>query len=889
MKLILNIKYRADWGESVYVTGDIEALGNYDLSRAVKMNISGDDFWWIALEVPDGDYKLHYHYVIISESGNVKNEWSKATRVVNCNIPVLLVHDRWQSIPYYKPYYSSAITDCIFARKERDAEVQSTPGFLTLVVVAPIVDSSCALAVTGSSASLGRWQPEKALRMSDYDYPEWKVNVPAADIEPETEFKFLLVKKDDGSLVEWEGGENRRVEYRINPEEATLISGMRFITEGNRWKCAGTAIPVFSLRSDEDMGVGDFYDIKKLVDWAVVTGQRFIQLLPINDTTMTHTWTDSYPYNVNSNFALHPMYLRVDALGKLKEKKRRDYYAAVAKELNALAAVDYERANQAKLAYAREIFTQQGEADLASPEFEAFFNANSEWLKPYAAFCCLRDKFATSDFSKWGKYAKYSPKVLERILKEFADEVKFVYYLQFHLDKQMRHVHEYACEKGVALKGDIPIGISRTSADAWVDTRLFNMNSQAGAPPDDFSVMGQNWGFPTYNWDEMAKDDFAWWKARFSKMANYFDAYRIDHVLGFFRIWQIPRENLHGLLGHFYPALPFSTEDLRFHYDFWVDPARYSKPFIQSSFLEEYFGPYTEYAKKTFMEKKDDRYQLKEKFNTQRKVADYFASQPKDEKNIRLCNALNGLIDNVLFIEDSVEKGKYHPRIAAQFTHAYRSLSDYERWCFDRLYNDFFYQRHNDFWYGKAMWKLPPLIDTTNMLACAEDLGMIPACVPAVLQKLGILSLEIQRMPKDYGRPFGDTWHYPYFSVCTPSTHDMGGIRQWWEGNYGVSQRFFNEELHEGGEAPHSAEPWICEKIVDVNLKSPSMLCIVPLQDWLSVDGELRRTNADEEQINDPAIAGHYWRYRMHLTLENLLSQDAFNAKLASMIKNSGR
>ncbi len=373
-------------------------------------------------------------------------------------------------------------------------------------------------------------------------------------------------------------------------------------------------------------------------------------------------------------------------------------------------------------------------------------------------------------------------------------------------------------------------------------------------------------------------------------MSEYFDAYRIDHVLGFFRIWQIPMNAIHGLLGTFNPALPFSADELRVSYDFWINPDVQTKPFIMEWFLGDFFGEFTDEARERFLEPcGDGRYLLKTEFDTQRKIADYFKTLDKNDKNDKLCNALMGLVDDVLFIEDQNEKGKYHPRIAAQNTYIYRSLTDYEKWCFNRLYNDFFYRRHNEFWYGKAMWKLPPLIDATDMLTCAEDLGMIPACVPAVMDRLKILALEIQRMPKDPHAEFGNTWHYPYLSVCTTSTHDMGGIRQWWEENREATQHFYNNVLHEHGTAPYYAEPWICGRIVDLHLKSPSMLCILPLQDWLSINGDLRRQNPYDEQINVPANSRHYWRYRMHLTLENLLSQTDFNNHLKSLIADSNR
>jgi 4-alpha-glucanotransferase len=627
-----------------------------------------------------------------------------------------------------------------------------------------------------------------------------------------------------------------------------------------------------------------------MVDWAVKTGQKFIQILPINDTTMTHTWTDSYPYNANSTFALHPMYLRLSELGRLKDSKRQRHFDDLAKELNSLKEIDYERVNQGKIEFFKEIFAQEGAKVLASADFKAFLKNNSHWLTPYAAFCSLRDKFGTPDFSKWENFATYDKEKVDQYVKENIDEINYVYYLQYNLDRQMRHVRDYAHANGIAIKGDIPIGISRTSADAWTDTRLFNMDCQAGAPPDDFSVLGQNWGFPTYNWEEMSKDGFAWWKARFRKMSEYFDAYRIDHVLGFFRIWQIPMNAVHGLLGIFNPAMPYSPDELRNNYDFWIDVDKQTTPYIMDWFMEDYFGPFTSEARTNFMHAiGDGRYTLNDNVKTQRQVVEYFAKLADNEMNNRLRDGLLGLIDNVLFIEDPYEKGKYHPRISAQFTHIYRSLNDYERWCFDRLYNDFYYHRHNDFWYGKAMWKLPPLIEETDMLVCAEDLGMIPACVPAVMNEMQIIALEIQRMPKDPKCRFGNTWHYPYYSVCTTSTHDMSGIRAWWEEDRAATQAFYNEAMHRGGEAPYFAEPWICDQIVSDHLKSPAMLCILPLQDWLSTDSDLRRKDPKEEQINVPANSRHYWRYRMHLTVEDLNKQDAFNAHISEMISESGR
>lgn len=892
MKLELNIDYRTRWGETLYVTGNIAALGNGDETKAAKMTLEGYERWKLTLDLPEKTRRFDYRYIVKNDNGQILREWGKDhTLFVAPDVREARVYDRWQERAWDVPFYSSAFVDCISRHDHRDEPAVAQAGTLTMRAWAPMLGQDESLGIAGNIEAFGKWDENKAVKMNNSAFPEWSASFGLDAIETPLEYKFVIIDNATGKIKAWESGENRRLNERPGEgDDCVVMSGFKFMNPRELWRGAGVAIPVFSLRSEEDFGVGDFIDLKSMVDWAVATGQKFIQVLPINDTTMTHTWTDSYPYNANSTFALHPMYLRLEKMGILDDPERREYYEGLRMELGLLDKVDYERVNNAKTAYSKEIFAQNGKETLESDEFKSFVERNSDWLLPYAAFCVLRDRFNSPDCNDWGEYAVYDSEKVAQMSKENEEAISFVYYQQYHLDKQLREVSEYARQHGVALKGDIPIGISRTSVDAWLSPRLFNLDCQAGAPPDDFSVLGQNWGFPTYNWEEMSKDGFAWWKARFKKMAEYFDAYRIDHVLGFFRIWQIPMEAVHGLLGIFNPALPYTAEEMRSNYDFHINPEVQTKPYIMEDMLHDFFGEFTDDAKREYLDYKGDgRYELKEQFDTQRKVADYFKVLDATPKTERLCNGLLWLIDQVLFIEDPVEKGKYHPRISAQFTYIYRSLNDYEKWCFDRLYDDFFYHRHNDFWYGKAMWKLPPLIDATKMLVCAEDLGMIPDCVPAVMEKLEMIALEIQRMPKIPGEEFGDTWHYPYYSVCTTSTHDMGGIRMWWEENREKTQHYFNNVLHESGAAPYNAEPWICDRIIDLHLESPSMLCILPLQDWLSTDAKLRRDNPFEELINIPANPRHYWRYRMHLPVERLLEAHDFNTRMKERINKSRR
>ena len=455
------------------------------------------------------------------------------------------------------------------------------------------------------------------------------------------------------------------------------------------------------------------------------------------------------------------------------------------------------------------------------------------------------------------------------------------------------------------LKGDIPIGISPTSVEAWSQPQYFNLNSQAGAPPDDFSVNGQNWGFPTYNWDAMQKDHCIWWEQRFRHMAQYFDAYRIDHILGFFRIWDIPLHSVHGLLGHFVPSLPMSRSEIE-SYGFHFDVEQMTRPLINDDILFQTFGHRAQLVKTIYLQPLGEHqlpeqwnlfnafggpnmlYQLRPEFDTQRKIEAYFAGKTNQE-DMDLRDGLYRLVSNVLFVPDRHHPNLYHPRIAAYNDFAYKQLSQAQQHCFNRLYEDYFFHRHNDFWYDEAMKKLPHLTQSTRMLACAEDLGMVPECVAWVMHNLRILSLEIQTMPKAFGVEFGNLSDNPYLSVATISTHDMPTMRQWWEEDLERAQRFYNQTLHIDGLAPAHQPAWLSEEIVKRHLYCPSLLCLLSLQDWLAVDELLRNPDVDCERINIPANPRHYWRWRMHLTIEKLEEQGDFSEHLRTLIRHAGR
>lgn len=886
MTLTFYIKYHTRWGESIGMvfSGD---------DTIYPMTCNDGDGWQLQKEIPEAKI-IEYRYVVCSQGKPVREEWSGHSLSVSSSVEACRIYDAWNDVPAGNAFYSSAFTKSIYARQVGWHEpLSAEPGMALLQVKAASVMPDEVLAVVGSTPELGEWDVSRALRLDDSSYPVWMISIDLPCAGTVVEYKFVILDAATGSLKKWEEGRNRRLVIAddVKPDDALVFTGMQMSDTTRLWKGAGVAVPVFALRSERSFGVGDFADLRLLVDWAVATGQRMIQVLPINDTTMTGTWHDSYPYSANSIYALHPQYLRLDEVGIIQDADRRAYYEQERARLNALPEIDYEQVNRVKNEYIEELFARQGDADLATDDFAAFFASNRHWLVPYAAYRTLCAVNHTPDFTRWGKYAVYDAAAIalfDTPENPYSRTMRLHYFTQYHLHRQMKAARAYANAKGVVLKGDIPIGISPRSADAWFTPRYFHLDCQAGAPPDDFSVLGQNWFLPTYNWDEIAADGYRWWKSRFRKMAEYFDAYRIDHILGFFRIWEIPCDALHGLLGHFNPALPFTVDELSSR-GFHFDAALYTRPYVRDYMLGEIFGDDADTVRREYLASKGQGcYDLREEVNTQQKVAALFEGKNSDRSK-RLRDGLMLLLDEVLFIEDPVKKGCYHPRISASHTYVYRALPDYQKHSFDALYNDFYYYRHNDFWYAEAMKKLPPLLSATDMLVCGEDLGMIPHCVPAVMNQLQILSLEVQRMPKAQNVRFGNTWHYPYLSVATTSTHDMSGIRGWWEEDREHMQEFYNNVLGFEGAMPYFCEPYVCERIIMQHLESPSMLVVLPLQDWLSMDGSLRREKPQDERINVPAINPYYWRYRMHLTLEQLLDADDFNGKMRQMITRTGR
>lgn len=890
MTVQFNIEYKAMFGEQIVVNIQTE-----EGELKLPLETTDGERWacdW-CVESPEKSYT--YYYSVEREGRAVKTEWLMIKHQLEVNAKkaaAYTLYDHWKTMPEDAFLYSSAFTDCINHQVPQVMKPETGSKIVRLIVRAPQLRDGERLGVLGADKALGAWDVQKILPMTQHTYNEWVADIDATHLEgSHLEFKFVAFRNAKNELL-WENSMNRTVDL---PEmkAGELVSyelDQASFALYNR-KLAGTQVPVFSLRTRKSAGIGDFGDLKTMIDFVASTGQKVLQLLPINDTTITHTWTDSYPYSCISVFAIHPQYADLHALPELKDAKARAEAEKTRAELNALDKIDYEKVNDFKINYLRQIFNQEGGKMMKTAEYKAFFQDTELWLVPYAQYSYLRDKNGTADFNQWPDHQVWD----EAERKALADpktaaykNVAFFYFVQFVLDRQMQEAHEHAKTKGVILKGDIPIGVNRNGCDVWTEPKYFNLNGQAGAPPDDFSANGQNWGFPTYNWFEMLKDGCQWWNRRFKNMARYFDAYRIDHVLGFFRIWEIPVHSVHGLLGQFAPALAMSREEIE-SYGLHFQEDRFTRPFITDWVLDRVFHERAGEVKEKYLDRLDDeRYQMKPEVDTQRKVEALFADAT-DEKELWLRDGLYALISDVLFVRDHTNPGVFHPRISAQLDFIYESLYDNDKAAFNRLYNDYFYRRNNQFWYQEAMKKLPKLVQATRMLVCAEDLGMVPDCVPWVMDELKILSLELQSMPKDPSVKFGHLSRNPYRSVCTISSHDMPTLRMWWDENVQRTQEYYNTMLYRQGPAPHPLPGWLASDIISRHLTSPSMLCILSIQDWLATDEALRLPDADAERINIPANPKHYWRYRMHLNIEDLAADKRFVQSITEMISQSGR
>lgn len=882
MKLYFNVGYIVKAGENLQLVIREEGTA----AHIHTMFCAENGLW--KCEVDYFSRSISYQYRVVNEKGSVlRDEFVQHHLNFPHNYKEFIIFDEWNNKNFPENYLNNKIlyNKLHDFTSEKSTILKKHTHLFRLE--APIYNKDWRIVLFGSTASLGHWDYNRVVPLYQTDFGLWEASVEIPENEI-IEFKYCIYDIKQNRVIDVETGENRSTVANPLPDVLQIVSNHYFRFKGYQmYHDAGVAVPVFSLRSEEGFGVGEFSDLKKLADWTKETNLGIIQILPINDTTANYSWTDSYPYAAVSVYALHPQYISLEKLDFSLPKELVKEYEADKEALNALELIDYEKMIESKWKYLKAVFHAEKDKIYKDRNFKKFIKDNEYWLVPYSAFCVLRDKYKTPNFNEWKTHKKYiAGKIAQFFTTKSKDyDLSMLHaWVQYQLHVQLKDAVDYTHNLGVSLKGDLPIGIYRYSVEAWTEPELFGMDFQAGAPPDQFTELGQNWEFPTYNWEAMKADDYRWWKNRFKALEQYFDAMRIDHILGFFRIWRMPITAVQGILGYFYPAVPIVPDEFKaWQIPFTFD--RYCKPFINNEILWKYFAADSGKAL-VFMDRNEDgTYSFKKEFDTQRKLVDFFKKNPHgplEEKLVSLCA-------NVLFLpEERNGQTVYHPRFNVYNTESYQYLPEPEQKSIYDLYHDYFFRRQDRLWYEKAMEKLPVILNATKMLICGEDLGMVPACVPVVMDELAIIALKVQRMPAE-NIPFYDPRYASYMNVVTASSHDSSTLRQWWKEDPALTQRYFNQQLVQYGKAPSELTPGLAEIIMKQHLYNESMLAIFPIQEFLATDIALTNPKMDNERINNPAVFPHYWRYRMHIGLEDLKNQKVFNQKIAHWIKDSGR
>lgn len=644
----------------------------------------------------------------------------------------------------------------------------------------------------------------------------------------------------------------------------------RFIT--------GVAIPVFSLRTEDNCGVGEFYDLIKLGQWCKKTGQDIIQILPVNDTG-----ANASPYSAQSAFALNPLFIH---LGEVEGMSELSKDIAEGKKLyDPEDRLDYLEVYRFKVSLLKKCFISNKTAIKKDVKISTWIKENT-WLTNYCVFCALKDANEQNWWHEWTILKDPTQSEIDKYWTDNYDDILFYAWMQYHLERQLITVSKKLLDMGIRLKGDIPILINEDSADVWGNRNFFDLEVRAGAPPDMFSRLGQNWGFPCYNWAALEADGYKWWRQRLIQASKFFHACRIDHVLGFFRIWQVPNIELTGVLGYFNPAFHVKASD--------IIKAGFPKetietlvePRFHSDYLKELFGADTERLKELCfspLKKGSDTYIFSPLIKGERDIA--LLDEPKEIKY-----KLFDLHRNRVLIP--VGTKEYMPSWYFYETNTFNYFSDDEKNRLRSVIDVNWSPKQEDMWGKNGLKLLKMMCETTDMLICAEDLGAVPNCVPGVLSELKILGLKIERWARDYGRngqPYINPSDYPRLSVCCPSCHDTSSLRGWWEeGGWDKGQYY--SLLGLSGGCPEFLSTAVAKAIIERNLNTNSLICIFAIQDLLSLYYNLRVDSPADERVNIPGTQGREnWSYRMKDTLEFLIEYDEYNDYLKSLIEKRQR
>ena len=883
----ITINYKTQWEESLYLYRYSTLEEKNTNVEELSMACEHEEHWSILVNVTSNQ-PFYYHFGVKRNTQIVREEVSSRifpiSTLHNDTVSDIKFEDDWNDLhipihTFQNPIFKSMGIEHL--NQEADNIYKETDTHL-FIVQTHLLAPGKKIGILGNCNELNNWDLGRPILLNRKDL-YWELKLCLEHAPQSIQYKFVVIDEDSNEIIAFEKGNNRILEG-VTGFDGLIVKQLFVDFQVFAWRATGLNVPLSGLRSNEDWGVGDFSSLAKYIEWAKASGFKMIQLLPINDTMSLNGIRDSYPYSAVSAFAVHPIYLNV---AKVASEFKIDIDKTIlhqASTLNELPTLDYVAVLDLKLKELKKIFSFVITNKSLVQTLEVFANQHRDWLLPYAAFSVLRDEFGTADHSKWTSFERYSETVLDSVWKKdlvLRSKMMFYIFLQFQLELQINEVKRIAAQNDIILKGDLPIGVGRFSVETWTRPTLFHLNQQAGAPPDAFTKKGQNWFFPTYNWEEMEKDNYAWWKARLKQLNRFFDAIRIDHILGFFRIWSIPLHAVEGLLGRFVPAHPLLKNDI-VSWGLETSPDKLFHPHISDNILKSHFSDRWETVKSVFF---DDN-QFKPTFRTQTGITHFIDQNPvfsADEPS------LFELLSDLIFLDDESVDGAYHFRINMMDTESYKGLSWNDQLILREHYYDYFYRKQDPDWKTGGSKKLDAIQHASSMLICAEDLGMVPDFVEGVLQAREMLTLQVQRMPKKMGAAFSLTIDANYLSVVTPSTHDMSPIRNWWMEDEEQKQKFYKEIMHGIGDVPHDCSEEIVRWIVKDHLHAHSMWCVFLLQDILSCNQKFWRRNMELDRINNPADPYHYWNFRSHIAIETLMLETDFSNLLINYFKESNR
>ncbi|MDR0655254.1 MAG: 4-alpha-glucanotransferase [Treponema sp.] len=645
----------------------------------------------------------------------------------------------------------------------------------------------------------------------------------------------------------------------------------------------GVVIPVGALRSKESLGIGEFPDLVEFAGLCKKMGAGLIQLLPVNDTG-----SESSPYFAISAFALHPVYIRIGDIEEapaLKDLKKR--LVEMGEKFGKETRFPFEPIFRAKMKILRDIFTA-AKNDIFKKAAQggtlAEWIEKNSWVREYAVYRRLKDANEEKSYQEWRSHKNVNREIIEGLWKDekLKEEHLFWVWIQEALDAQFSRAAAAIADMGIVLEGDLPILINEDSCDVWAHPEYFHLNLSAGAPPDMYGPEGQNWGFPTYNWEALEKNNYDWWRNRLKVAERYFRAYRIDHVLGFFRIWTSSRFDTSSALGRFVPYVPITKKELEeLGFDKsrirWVSYPHIPTGEVWDAVRNNWGGDHSE---------EDVAAETGKVFSA---VLDRIGEEElwlfkdsirgeKDIASLGLHPAAQGFLvqawHNRLFLE--YEKGHFFPTWFYRFSRAYASLSEEERNKLEVLFENH-KSNSEKVWEREGKKLLMVLKDSSSMLPCAEDLGEIPDCVPVTLGKLKILGLRVVRWHRKWnlpGEPYIPFEDYPELSVCTPAVHDSSTVREWWE-------READQEIFSGflgfPSLPRVYNPGTAKLVLSKIAAAASRFRVFQIQDLLHLSARWYAEDAASERINVPGTYNQFnWTYRLPASIEEIGNDSDF-------------